>query len=379
MKNRQMLTTSLILLLPVFTFSSIGAQKLPTGSKGDIHSSKTRKTGTKTTPKTTKAAPHKQDLLEHIAQSEEDIGIHIIRVHHRLASLTTEEPIFTPRRHVKPTHSSHSSTSHQTASHQTAIRQSTGHPAKIHTTVESHVAVTKPKELRLAFLPADGVQTNTIDNAEMIHIPAGDFLIGDLEDDDKQSVYYRKKAALAGYWIYKYPVTVKQYSAFCAATGHEMPLEPKWGWVDDNPIVNVTWEDAKMYCDWAKAELPSELEWEKAARGTDGRRYPWGNEWDETRCNNRLDRTPGHNRTIAVNAIAKDVSPYGLHGMAGNVWQWCNDWLEANQRERVLRGGPWTSGNPDDFLSFTRAGDVPTERWPVTGFRCVVHAPPALQ
>ena len=87
-------------------------------------------------------------------------------------------------------------------------------------------------------------------------------------------------------------------------------------------MVNVDWNDANAYAEWAGAALPTEAEWEKAARGTDGRIYPWGNDWDRTKCVNAV------HSTMPVGSIPAGASPYGCQDMAGNVWQWCADWYD---------------------------------------------------
>lgn len=193
---------------------------------------------------------------------------------------------------------------------------------------------------------------------------------------------------LDGYYIYKTDVTVGEYKAFCAATGMAMPEMPRWGWIDSHPMVNVSWGEACAYAKWAGAHLPSEAQWEKAARGTDGRKYSWGMHWDAKKCNNSSNHLYS---TSAVGKYAKDVSPYGCLDMAGNVMQWCDDWYGENfykisptrnpkgpesGERRSLRGGSWDDKIPDDFRcasrSFNDSVKHQPERCDNIGFRCVV-------
>ena len=189
---------------------------------------------------------------------------------------------------------------------------------------------------------------------------------------------------LDGYWIYKYEVTVTQYRAFCLATNHAMPAEPAWGWRDDNPIVNVTWHDAAAYAAWAGSSLPTEAQWEKAARGVDGRAYPWGNVWDEAKCWHSSE-SPS-----PVGSYPAGASPYGAQDMAGNVREWCADWYDAEYyehaprrnptgpttgRARVLRGGSWDFSGGGYTRGADRGAYHPYIWYDGNGFRCVSLSP----
>jgi len=167
---------------------------------------------------------------------------------------------------------------------------------------------------------------------EMILIPAGDFLMGSDPSVDKDAMDLEQPQHtlyLPDYYIARTPVTNAQYAAFVEATGHRQPQHWKDGkppsGKEDHPVVWVSWHDAVAYCDWLAEvtgkpyRLPSEAEWEKGARGSDGRIYPWGNEWDVERCNSQKG---GEGDTTPVGAYPEGASPYGLLDVAGNVWEW---------------------------------------------------------
>jgi formylglycine-generating enzyme required for sulfatase activity len=210
-------------------------------------------------------------------------------------------------------------------------------------------------------------------------------LRGETEDSDESP---SRTVYLDGYWIYQYEVTVAQYRQFCRATGRAMPEEPPFGWHDDHPVVNVSWDDAAAYAAWAGASLPTEAQWEKAARGTDGRIYPWGNAWDGARCGNSVDGSAAS--PSPVDSFPAGASPYGAQDLAGNVWEWCTDWYDgqyyqhaprrnpsgpATGTARVLRGGSWDVGDPGYFRSALRDRLNPVSWDYYFGFRCVVRSP----
>jgi len=196
----------------------------------------------------------------------------------------------------------------------------------------------------------------------MVYIPSGEFIMGS-EDVDTEGLakefgerkvrYYEdekpmRKIFLKGFYIDKYEVTNMEYKAFIAATGYPPP--PTWekdmypNGKANHPVNNVTWFDAHAYCTWAGKRLPIEEEWEKAARGPNGNKYPWGNEYDEKNAN--LNK----GTTVPVGSYKIDKSYYGVYDMGGNVMEWVDDWYKpypGNKTEnkdfgetsRILRGG----------------------------------------
>jgi formylglycine-generating enzyme required for sulfatase activity len=191
--------------------------------------------------------------------------------------------------------------------------------------------------------------------AAMIAIPAGEFTMGsDVEDERPPHAVF-----VDGFEIDKLEVTNEDFERFVAETGYvtdaEKAGDTSWRYYAkdkaQDPVVKVSWNDANAYCGWAGKRLPTEAEWEKAARGTDARSYPWGNQWDAVRAN---AKEAGHRGTTAVGSFPAGASPYGVLDMAGNVAEWTTDWFKAypggdfyspyfGEKYRVIRGGGWFS------------------------------------
>ena len=169
------------------------------------------------------------------------------------------------------------------------------------------------------------------DGKEMVRVPAGEFLYGDKKETRE----------LPTFWIDKKAVTNAEYARFVAEMGHEPPehwegKSPPES-IADHPVVNVSWHDAVAYANWAGKRLPTEQEWEKAARGTDGREYPWGDKKPTPDlCN--FGRNEGDTTPVGKYSPYGD-SPYGCVDMAGNVWEWTAS--DYGSQRNVLRGGSW--------------------------------------
>ena len=244
------------------------------------------------------------------------------------------------------------------------------------------------------------------DGAEMLVIPDGEFLMGSAPGKGNLKEYPQHTVFLDAFYVDKYEVTNKQYYQFWLADGGDSsshrPINYRTSyyvvkWPDivktkpDNPVVGITWFDAQAYAEWAGKRLPTEAEWEKAARGKDARIWPWGNQFDldidsVTIHANTWDGNDGYdNKPSPVTKYPTGVSPFGVYNMAGNVWEWCADWFDSNfyahspkenptgpetGTRRVIRGGSWYNSDQLARCAF-RMANSPDDRWYSLGFRCV--------
>jgi len=252
----------------------------------------------------------------------------------------------------------------------------------------------------------------------MIHIPAGEFLMGTSPEQVEQLLrkhpnwnakWFEKerpqrRVYLDEYWIDKYPVTNSQYQQFIADGGYSQ----KGGWSQDGwrwrqaknrtaprywddlqfnkpnyPVVGVTFYEAEAYARWAGKRLPTGAQWEKAARGMDGRIYPWGDAFDPNRCNCSEGEFPMSTTSVGIYPLG--VSPSGVWDMAGNVWEWCADWYADDYYQksparnprgpnsgkyRLLRGGSWGHFVPNGLRVASRDRYIPEFRLIYIGCRC---------
>ena len=229
-------------------------------------------------------------------------------------------------------------------------------------TVQEETVQEETVQRTVSTLPDREIHEKT--GIEFIRIPAGPFLYGD----------EKREMELPEYWIGRYPLTNAQYKRFVDATsrkppGHWKGAEPPPDKLD-HPVVHISWYDAQAYCDWAGMALPTEEEWEKAARGDDGRVYPWGNE-PPTAEHGNFNRKIGGTTPVGRYSPRGD-SPYGCADMAGNVWEWT---ATGNKVWRVLRGGSWFNGQDVARAAFRRS-TLPYDQFGVIGCR-LVHQPPS--
>ena len=288
----------------------------------------------------------------------------------------------------------------------------------------SPTVVSSPTEI--PFVVSGSTLRRLLDGMVMVYVPEGEFIMGN--DAGPTSEQPQHTVYLDGYWIDKTEVTNAMFALFVEATGYQTNAETQgaaWvfegtGWseipgadwqhpqgpathltgLENHPVVNISWYDATAYCKWAGGRLSSEAEWEKAARGTDGRTYPWG---EQEPAGNLLDFgdvnlypdsadknvNDGYKFTAPVGSYPAGASPYGALDMAGNVWEWVNDWYREtyyrnaptsnppgpiNGDGRVLRGGSWNHDGQDIRASM-RIWVNPSDAIDNFGLRCSVSNP----
>ncbi len=224
---------------------------------------------------------------------------------------------------------------------------------------------------------------------KMVNVPGGEFLMG--HNPPTRDYGPIRRVYVDSFWISENDVTVAQFGDFCEATGFKFDWDgrkPAWGWEgkDDRPMVNVTYDEAREFCKWSGGDLPTEAQWEKAARGTDGRNYPWGNDWAPGRAWYK-EGNEGVAEPSPVGAFPKGKSIYDVLDMSGNVAQWCKDWfgpVDVAEKEnptgpgfgtkRVVRGGAFVD-KKNSLISWFRSSQEPDKNDVWIGFRVASRKP----
>lgn len=246
------------------------------------------------------------------------------------------------------------------------------------------------------------------DGMPLVRVPGGAFTMG--SDEGRYDERPAHRVYVRGFWLDRHEVTNGQFARFVATSGYA----PRGPWLrgagpgrERRPVRFVTWYDAQAYAEWAGRRLPTEAEWELAARGADGRRYPWGSSWDPARARTNLEVEAG---PTDVESFPGGKSPCGAFDLAGNVWEWVRDWYdryayaqraggppvrdptgppdqappEARFREtqtaggnerstrKAIRGGGWVRGGRENARAAKRTACDPRRWFNDTGFRCAV-------
>jgi formylglycine-generating enzyme required for sulfatase activity len=256
----------------------------------------------------------------------------------------------------------------------------------------------KPSYIRAIEAKAEKVYKNKsgyweavfFNDTAMVYIPAGNFRMGLNAGDPDQRPGH--DVYLDGYWMAKNEVTFEQFDRFCKDSGEKKPRDRGWG-RGRRPVICISWRSAQNYCEWLskksglKFVLPTEAQWEKAARDTTGRLYPWGDRAPDNVTANYRNEGDGSDFTAVVGSYPVGDSSYGISDLAGNVREWCRDWYDegyyavspAQNPEgplrgsaRVARGGSWNNGKRY-IRSTHRVRSSPSSRDHYTGFRIVLE------
>jgi formylglycine-generating enzyme required for sulfatase activity len=267
----------------------------------------------------------------------------------------------------------------------------TASPNPISTPTATHALVETPVPSRIADTPI--LATDTLvplpleitdpKGVTMRLVPAGNFTMGSNVEDAEKPPH---AVNLDAFYIDQYEVTNARYRACVDAGACNAPQKTRSSTrlsyygdsqFDDYPVIFVDWNMAESYCEWRGAQLPSEAQWEKAARGDDERTYPWGEGID---CN-KANYSKCGNDTVKVGSYESGKSPYGIYDLAGNVWEWVDAWYDAypgntisdpnfGTTYRVMRGGSWGS-DESGLRASNRYKDAPDYNYYVVGFRCI--------